>query len=411
MITSKLNTSRNNFAVPQHLLLGLLVLSAWVLTSATPAFGTDGVAQCTNAPSGLVGWWPGDGNAKDIPPADHDGTLKDDNKDTAPDTDTRFTTVAGGEVQQAFLFDGEDDSVDIPNASDLNMPTGKVSVDAWIYITGYTYYPSVLGKGDLGNYKESYALFVDPHGFAGFLVNRNGTQQGRALVIGTTKIPPNTWTLVAGTYDGTSVHVYVNGSLDDGVSIPATAGMSNKINQTNDDALIGKAHRTPDAVLTQGNGDTYFNGRIDEVELFSRSLGQPEIQAIYAAKTYGKCKCQEPPADAEGDVENDDGSKSHVAMTAKRECDDNGEIDYKDNNTEMRGKHKKVIIDRDTAMVRGVGTLPDGRSVDYTAVLVGNQPLIGANLFSITWTDAGGSVYQKSGVMLPGSTAVVPPQQ
>jgi hypothetical protein len=409
MITSKLNTSRNNFAVPQHLLLGLL--SAWVLTSATPAWGDGAGQQCTMAPqsSHLIGWWTGDGNYKDITPSDHDGMLKGDGTDTA-DSDTPFTA---GEVLQAFHFDGAADYVQIPNASDLNIPTGKVSVDAWINPTTATQqYPSILSKGDVGNYKESYALFLAPGGNVGFLVNKDGTAAGRGLpVFGSTLIPLNTWTLVAGTYDGTNLRVYVNGKLD------GTLAHTGGINVTPDPVLIGKAQRTASAI-TNFLGNTYFNGAIDEVELFNSALtgGTPtnsggDLGKIYAAGSVGKCKCQEPPADAQGDVENDDGSKSHVAMTAKRECDDNGEIDYKDNNTEMRGKHKKVIIDRDTAMVRGVGTLPDGRSVDYTAVLVGNQPLIGANLFSITWTDAGGSVYQKSGVMLPGSTAVVPPQQ
>jgi hypothetical protein len=409
MITSQHKTSRNNFAVPQHLLLGLLVLSAWVLTSATPAWGQEG--QCTWAPHDLIGWWPGDGNYKDITPSDHDGTPTGDGADTAADNDTPFTTVAAGEVGQAFHFDGAADYVQIQkSASDLNIPSGKITVDAWINpATLGQYYPSILGKGDMGsNFDESYALFLDPGGHVGFLVNKDGTSTGRLpYIIGSTLIPygTSTWTLVAGTYDGVNLNVYVNGKLDG--TVPKTGG----IHGSSLPVLIGKSPRT-------GGGSSYFNGGIDEVELFNRALtggtlteSKGEIGAIYTAGHAGKCKCQEPPAKAEGDTKNDDGSESHVEMTADRECDDNGEIDYKDNNTEMKAKHKKVMIERDTVLVSGVGTLSDGRSVDYTAVLVGNQPLIGANLFSITWTDAGGSVYQKSGVMLPGSTAVVPPQQ
>jgi len=413
MITNKLKTSRTNSVVPSELRLGLLVVAALVLTSAMPAFGTDGVAQCTAAPSGLVGWWPGDGNAKDITPKDHDGTLKDDGTDAS--SDTRFTTTTAGKVGRAFLFDGDRDYVKIPSSStsDLNIPSGKVSVDAWINITQYAYYPSVLGKGDFGNNKESYALFVDPSGFAGFLVNRDGTSTGRALVIGKTKISTNTWTLVAGTYNGMSVHVYVNGSLDDDplLTFPATSGATNKIYQTtNDNVLIGKAHRTPDVILTQGNGDTYFNGRIDEVELFNRALMASEIQTIYAHNIYGKCKCQKKPAEADGDVEDDDGHKSHVSMTAKRECDDNGQTDFKDDTgTEMKGENKAVAMSGNTAMVSGRGNLLDGTPVYYTAVLVGNQPLIGANLVSMTWTTATGSFFHRSGVMLDGYI-VVPPQ-
>ena len=407
MITNKLKTSRTNSVVPSELRLGLLVLAALVLTSAMPAFGTDGVAQCTAAPHGLVGWWPGDGNAKDITPKDHDGMLKDDGTDTS--SDTRFTTTGTGKVGQAFHFDGDADYVQIPSTStsDLNIPGGKITVDAWINPTTLgQYYPGILSKGDVGPLsKESYALFLAPGGNVGFLVNSTGTPAGRGIVFGSTTIPLNTWTLVAGTYDGTSVSVYVNGKLDGPVT-PKTGG----INGTSDPVLIGKSQRTLD-------NNSYFNGSIDEVELFNRALSGGttsasggEIGAIYTADHAGKCKCQEKPADAEGDVEDSDGHKSHVSMTAKRECDDNGQTDFKDDTgTEMKGENKAVTMSGNTAMVSGRGNLLDGTPVSYTAVLLGNQPLPAANLFSITWTTAKGSFFHRSGVMLDGYI-VVPPQ-
>jgi hypothetical protein len=403
MITSKLKISRNDFVVPQKLLWGLRVLAALVLTSAMPAFGDDGGAQCTAAPKGLVGWWPGDGNTKDITPADHDGTLKDDGTDAS--SDTRFTT---GEVGQAFLFDGDKDYVQIPDATkDLNIPSGLITVDAWINPAALgQYYPGILSKGDVGpTFKESYALFLGPSGNVGFLVNKDGTAAGRgAPVFGSTTIPLGTWTFVAGTYDGANLRVYVNGNLD------GTLAHTGGINVTTDPVLIGKSQRTVDI-------NSYFNGGIDEVELFNRALSgrtSPtnggEIGAIYAAGHAGKCKCQEKPAEAEGDVENDDGHKSNVSMTAKRECDDNGEVDYKDDTgTEMRGKHKNIAMSGNKAIVSGHGNLLDGTPVDYTAVLVGNQPLIGS-LFSMTWTTATGEIFQRSGVMTNGGYVVVPQQ-
>src|SRR5882762_9831648 len=401
MITNKLKTSRTNSVVPSELRLGLLVLAALVLTSAMPAFGTDGVAQCIKAPDGLVGWWPGDGNAKDITPKDHDGMRKDDGMDLS--TDTRFTT---GEVAQAFLFDGDRDYVQIPNASDLNIPSGLITVDAWINpATRGQYYPGILNKGDVGPLsKESYALFLDPRGNVGFLVNSTGTPAGRGIVFGSTFLPLNTWTFVAGTYDGKSVNVYVNGTLDG--TVPKTGG----INGTPDPVLIGKSQRTLD-------NNSYFNGSIDEVELFNRVLSgrtSPtnggEIGAIYTAGHAGKCKCQEKPAEAEGDVEDSDGHKSNVTMTAKRKCDDNGDVDYKDDTgKEMHGKHKRIAMSGNKAIVSGHGNLLDGTPVDYTAVLVGNQPLIGS-LFSMTWTTATGEIFQRAGVMTNGGYVVVPPQ-
>ena len=57
------------------------------------------VAQpCTPPPTGLVSWWPGDGNPNDIQDS-NDGTLQNG------------VTFAAGKVGQAFSFDGVDDFV------------------------------------------------------------------------------------------------------------------------------------------------------------------------------------------------------------------------------------------------------------------------------------------------------------
>jgi hypothetical protein len=398
MSAKRFRTNRHSFSVPLGLLFGLVVITGLVLSTAMPVLGQVPQApSCTAPPLGMVGWWPGDGNANDITPHDHDGKLKD----TDADMDTRF---APGKVGQAFLFDGTDDFVEVPNAPDLNIPSGKITVDAWIYPTAAgQFYPSVLGKGNVGNFQESYALFLDPGGAIDFLVNTDGTAAGRGIVFGVTPILLNTWTLVAGTYDGVSLKVYVNGVLD------ATAPhIGSAINGTPNDLLIGKADRTP-----SGFTDSYFEGRIDEVELFSRALtgdvsGGGEIGAIYKADTSGKCKCQEKPDEADGDIQNDDTSKSHVTMNAKRNCDDNGEVDYTDDRgEEMKGKNKAVAASGNTAMVNGEGNLLDGTPVYYTIVMVGNQP-IGMNLFSITWTTPTGSFFHKAGVMMPTGLISVP---
>jgi hypothetical protein len=406
MITTKLKTSRTNFVVPAELRLGLFVLAAWVLTSAMPVFGDEGGPRCTVRPSGLVGWWPGDGNAKDITPNDHDGTLKDDGADTS--SDTRFTTATAGEVGPAFLFDGDKDYVDISNSKPGLNPANAITVDAWINLSsmGNTFYPGIIEKGNVGTSPsaESYALYVDTGNplslKVAFLV---ATAAGRATAISSTAISPGTWYFVAGTYDKNTgaVKVYVNNMP------PNSNTNTGTLNATTHDLLLGKADRTPSVYP-----DSYFSGKIDEVELFNRALSAGELGAIYAAGHAGKCKCQEPPAKAEGDVKDDDTHTSHVNMTAKRDCDDNGQMDFTDDSgEEMHGENKVVTMDGDKAMVSGPGKLLNGRSVYYTAFLVGNQPLIGANLFSIFWTTDTGEFFHRAGVMLNGSMVVPPPPQ
>ena len=66
---------------------------------------------------GLVGWWPGNGNANDIV-GNHHGTLQGG------------VTFVPGMVGQAFSLDGVDDLIAIADSADLNI-SGDVTVELW----------------------------------------------------------------------------------------------------------------------------------------------------------------------------------------------------------------------------------------------------------------------------------------
>ncbi|MBI3415922.1 MAG: immunoglobulin domain-containing protein, partial [Verrucomicrobia bacterium] len=65
------------------------------------------LAGCVPTPTGLIAWWPGDGNANDLAGTNH-GTLRNG------------AGFAPGIVGQAFALDGVDDFVSIPHAAALN---------------------------------------------------------------------------------------------------------------------------------------------------------------------------------------------------------------------------------------------------------------------------------------------------
>src|SRR5215467_8036394 len=74
--------------------------------------------QCTPPPSGIVSWWPGDGNANDIQ-GGNDGTL------------VNGATFAPGIVDQAFSFDGINDYAQAP---DGGLPLGSAArtLELWM---------------------------------------------------------------------------------------------------------------------------------------------------------------------------------------------------------------------------------------------------------------------------------------
>jgi len=234
-------------------------------------------AQCITAPSGMTNWWPADGNAFDIIGGEH-GSLQGG------------ATFAPGEVAQAFSLDGSNDFVLVPNdpAAAFNF-TGSFSIDAWIFLKAAPpqFAPVVSKWNDIpfGNDKRNYFLAVEP--FAGALrlrfdVSADGKFLGghSALIFSADTIPLNTWTHVAGVFDGTThaLSVYVNGHASNFFSIPAV--ISAPLVNT-EPVLIGAGDLGSDI-------RDFFNGSIDEVELFNRAITQSEIQAIVNAGSAGK---------------------------------------------------------------------------------------------------------------------------
>src|SRR4051812_24845666 len=75
-------------------------------------------ASCFSAPSGLIGWWPADGNANTIF-GTNNGALQGG-----------ATAGAAGMVNTAFSFDGTNSYVQIPDSTLLH-PT-NLTVEAWV---------------------------------------------------------------------------------------------------------------------------------------------------------------------------------------------------------------------------------------------------------------------------------------
>src|SRR5260370_941746 len=88
---------------------------------------------CAPLPSGLVSWWPAEGNANDMQDGNN-GTL------------VNGATFASGEVGQAFSFNGTD-YVEIPDASNLDFgPNSPISIAMWVFRTSSASPMHFIGK-------------------------------------------------------------------------------------------------------------------------------------------------------------------------------------------------------------------------------------------------------------------------
>ena len=231
------------------------------------------VAQtCVTPPSGMVGWWPGDGNTDDISGNNNNGTWMGDSDYTDP-----------GKVDEAFTFDGSN-YVEVTNNNGLFEPA-HVTVDAWVRANGSPgQFKYIVAKGANGcNSGATYALYTGRSEGLFFYI-----YDGATFVLSPGVLPgdiwDNAWHHVAGSYDGSNVSLYV-----DGVKIGSTqTDIDINYNLANRDLVIGK-YLDPSMDNACGNPHS-FTGDIDEVELFNEALSLSAIQDIYNAGSEGKCK-------------------------------------------------------------------------------------------------------------------------
>jgi hypothetical protein len=159
---------------------------------------------------------------------------------------------------QAASFNGTSSYIAVPNGTDLN-PTSAITVEAWVKPTGnYTAQNTVYGK----NYQTStwFGIFI---GGRLLFVPRGSNVAffGRSSNL----IPANVWTHIAGTYDGTTTSLYINGVLD-----TSTTAITGAIG-TNTDSLFIGADRSGATV------NQFFNGSIDEVRVWGVARSAAEI--------------------------------------------------------------------------------------------------------------------------------------
>src|SRR5262249_6654447 len=84
-----------------------LTCASLILISLVSAFSLRAV-DCVPLPSGVIGWWPGDGNGKDIY-GTNNGTLLGG-----------VTANAAAIVGSGFRMDGTNGYIQVPNAPALN---------------------------------------------------------------------------------------------------------------------------------------------------------------------------------------------------------------------------------------------------------------------------------------------------
>jgi outer membrane protein assembly factor BamB len=231
---------------------GMFTALAAGTTTITASNGSVNGTATVIVTSDLVGEWRFDGNANDSSGNGNNGTING-------------ATFVHGISGQALSFDGVDDYVNISNSATL-MITDSITIEAWVN-------PRELGVWDRVVFKCAsddlltcaYVFGLSSHGGVYFGMF-NGHSQ--TYIDGSKQIPTDEWTHMTGTWDGTTMRIYING-----VEQAETLPFVGPINSANSQLKLG---------LGFYSGDSYaFNGTIDEVRIYNRALSADEIKRQY----------------------------------------------------------------------------------------------------------------------------------
>lgn len=213
----------------------------------------------TISSDGLIAHYTFSGNASDQSKYGNNGSV----------FNATLTTDSLGMMNSAYYFNGNS-YVEIPDNNALDIYTNKLTISAWINpsVVSGTYVvqksTTVNGNGQLTGGGGPYSLDIFS-GKARALIY--GTDNSYVLLSGTSIIKKDVWQHLAVTWDGNQVSLYYNGQLE------ASSVFSKKILVTNGKLHIGAYEWVfPNAA---------FNGKIDNVRLYERSLSAAEIQSLY----------------------------------------------------------------------------------------------------------------------------------
>jgi hypothetical protein len=221
---------------------------------------------CATRPAGLVSWWRAEGSANDGV-ASNNGTL------------LNGASFASGMVGQAFSFNGSNQCVQVPHAASL--VASNYSIEAWVKPLAQV---SDAINQDLifGQIFGRCQLVVRTGSLGVRLAFAFGTSQNSFYeATGTSEIPIGQFSHLAGTWDGTTLRLYINGVLN-----AQSTPHASPVDSGCPFSIGGFYSPTADSCGYVGQ---FFNGLIDEASYYSRALSGAEIQSIYNAGGVGKC--------------------------------------------------------------------------------------------------------------------------
>ena len=210
--------------------------------------------QAPVVPGNLVADYKSNGNAQDATGYNNHAAVQG----------AQLSTDRFGKANQAYSFNGTNQSLVAANSPQLNSPFTTISF--WVKPRSFP------GSGEVfilsnGGWQERWKISMPGHGKPVFTTHSNGAccsdlDSGTPLTI-------DTWTHVVMTHDGAKDIIYFNGV---------------QVNEKNAAGALDVTTKPLGIGFDPIDNNYFFNGSLDEVQVYNVALSAVQIAALYAAQ-------------------------------------------------------------------------------------------------------------------------------
>ncbi len=212
------------------------------------------IVGCLPAPSGLVSWYRGQTNATDSAGAN--------------DGNANGNGFADAKVGKGFDIQN---TAGITVADDASLNLQNFTIESWVRsspFSGSKFIAAKSGSDGLSGYEFG---MID--GLLRFTLNGGA---GGADLIDDVNIADGAFHHVAATYDGTTMRIFLDGTVAAETLVTTTLGF-----ESGGIFVVGNRQHLPNVSV--------FGGLIDELSIYNRALTESEIQSVFNSANVGKC--------------------------------------------------------------------------------------------------------------------------
>lgn len=214
--------------------------------------------------SGLVGWWPFNGNANDESGNGNNGTVNG----------AILITDRYGNANSAYNFPLLDDRISLTNANALVIGDA-ITISFWMQFPSQFNSSTITMVGNIYSFPNGFSVNIDQNNgvYGANNYQMNFTISNNTVSFITNQNELGQWVNICAVYDGESMKIYMNDILK------TTVAHSGNINSPNGNIMF--------ATWSNPEGPIIRNRSIDDIAIWNRALSQQEIMDLYAGSSVG----------------------------------------------------------------------------------------------------------------------------